>query len=208
MNSRKRQDPSLFAPGASRREFLGSLGSGLAGAALVQGTPAAQRVVEVTPGLIDVTLRVNDVVHRLRIEPRLTLLDVLRDHLGLMGTKLGCGRGECGACTVLVDGVPRYACMMLAPEAESSSITTVEGLLRGEEPGPVQRAFMEEDGFQCGYCTPGQVMAVEGLLRTVPDPTFEQIREGLSGNLCRCGAYAHIFKAARRAADLRRNGGR
>jgi xanthine dehydrogenase YagT iron-sulfur-binding subunit len=109
---------------------------------------------------------------------------------------------------VLVGGEPRYACMMLALEAEGAEVTTVEGLLDGETLGPVQQAFVEKDGFQCGFCTSGQVMAVEGLLRKRPDPTPEEIREGVSGNLCRCGAYAHIFASARRAGDLKRGGGR
>jgi xanthine dehydrogenase YagT iron-sulfur-binding subunit len=134
------------------------------------------------------------------VEPRWTLLYVLREKIGLTGTKEGCGRGECGACTVLIDGVPRYACLTLAVEAEGASVTTVEGLLRGEELGPVQSAFVEQDAFQCGYCTPGQIMSVEGLLRKNPAPSIEDIRTAVSGNLCRCGAYSHIFKAAARAA--------
>jgi xanthine dehydrogenase YagT iron-sulfur-binding subunit len=103
--------------------------------------------------------------------------------------------------------VPRYACLTLAHEAEGREITTVEGLMDGEELGPVQRAFVEEDGFQCGFCTPGQVMAAEGLLRGNPEPGLDEIRQGMSGNLCRCGAYPHIFKAVRRASELRRKGG-
>jgi xanthine dehydrogenase YagT iron-sulfur-binding subunit len=131
-------------------------------------------------------------------------LHVLRDRLSLTGTKPGCERGECGACTVLIDGVARYSCLTLAVEAAGTQITTLEGLLCGEELGPVQQAFLEEDAFQCGYCTPGQIMNVEGLLRKIPDPTIDQIREGVSGNLCRCGAYAHIFRAVQRAAQLRK----
>jgi xanthine dehydrogenase YagT iron-sulfur-binding subunit len=142
------------------------------------------------------------------VEPRTTLLDVLRGPLGLTGTKPGCERGECGACTVLVDGRTRYSCMTLALEAEGTEITTVEGLLRGEGLGDVQQAFVEHDGFQCGFCTSGQVMAVEGLLRANRQPSAREIREAVSGNLCRCGAYAHIFKAAGRAAELRTRGGR
>ncbi len=129
---------------------------------------------------------------------------MLRDELGLTGTKVGCDRGECGACTVLVDGRTRYSCLTLALEAEGHEITTLEGLMSGEELGPVQRAFVEQDAFQCGYCTPGQILAVEGLLRENPDPTIEEVRLGVSGNLCRCGAYPNIFRAARRAAELKR----
>jgi xanthine dehydrogenase YagT iron-sulfur-binding subunit len=135
------------------------------------------------------------------------LLYVLRDVLGLTGTKIGCERGECGACTVLVNDKPRYACMMLAVESEGIEITTLEGLLDGEKLGAVQQAFVDEDAFQCGFCTPGQIMSVEGLLRENPSPSIDEIRQGASGNLCRCGTYKHIFKAAARAAQLKRQGG-
>jgi xanthine dehydrogenase YagT iron-sulfur-binding subunit len=154
--------------------------------------------------VIMVKLLVNGRSHRLQVEPRWSLLFVLREKLGLTGTKVGCERGECGACTVLIDGQPRYACMTLAVEAVGKEIITVEGLMKGEELGPVQQAFLEHDAFQCGYCTPGQIMAVEGLLRSNPNPSLEEIRHAVSGNLCRCGAYAHIFKAAQRAAELRK----
>jgi xanthine dehydrogenase YagT iron-sulfur-binding subunit len=151
-----------------------------------------------------VTLHINGRAYRLLVEPRWPLLFVLRERLGLTGTKVGCERGECGACTVLIDGAPRYACLTLAVEAEGHEITTVEGLLRGEELGPTQQAFLETDGYQCGYCTPGQIMAAEGLLRANPDPAPEEIAREMSGNLCRCGAYPNIAAAVRRAAQLRR----
>ena len=189
----------------SRRGFLTGVGSGAlcvaaSGHLFAAGrTKAATAVLE--PGVLNkITLRINDRDHDLLVEPRWTLLYVLREKIGLTGTKEGCGRGECGACTVLIDGVPRYACLTLAVEAEGASVTTVEGLLRGEELGPVQSAFVEQDAFQCGYCTPGQIMSVEGLLRKNPAPSIDQIRTAVSGNLCRCGAYSHIFKAAARAA--------
>jgi xanthine dehydrogenase YagT iron-sulfur-binding subunit len=153
-----------------------------------------------------VTFTVNGRPHKVLVEPRWSLLYVLRDRFGFTGTKVGCERGECGACTVLIDGKPRYACMTLAVEADGHEITTVEGLMKGEELGPVQQAFAEEDAFQCGYCTPGQVMAAEGLLRANPSPTLDEIRQGMAGNLCRCGAYAHIFKAVDKAASLKRQG--
>jgi len=189
----------------SRRRFLTGVGSGAlcvaaSGHLFAAGrTKAATAVLE--PGVLNkITLRINDRDHDLLVEPRWTLLYVLREKIGLTGTKEGCGRGECGACTVLIDGVPRYACLTLAVEAEGASVTTVEGLLRGEELGPVQSAFVEQDAFQCGYCTPGQIMSVEGLLRKNPAPSIEDIRTAVSGNLCRCGAYSHIFKAAAQAA--------
>jgi xanthine dehydrogenase YagT iron-sulfur-binding subunit len=169
------------------------------------GEPAAE--VMKASEMTGIKLLINGRRHRLLVEPRWSLLFVLREKLGLTGTKVGCERGECGACTVLINGEPRYACMMLALEAEGKEITTLEGLMKGEELGPVQQAFLEHDAFQCGYCTPGQIMAVEGLLRSNPQPSVEEIRQGLSGNLCRCGAYEHIFKAVPRAADLRRGKG-
>jgi xanthine dehydrogenase YagT iron-sulfur-binding subunit len=189
----------------SRRGFLTGVGSGALCVAASGHLFAAGRMKAATavlePGVLNkITLRINDRDHDLLVEPRWTLLYVLREEIGLTGTKEGCGRGECGACTVLIDGVPRYACLTLAVEAEGVSVTTVEGLLRGEELGPVQSAFAEDDAFQCGYCTPGQIMSVEGLLRRNPAPSIEDIRTAVSGNLCRCGAYTHIFKAAARAS--------
>jgi xanthine dehydrogenase YagT iron-sulfur-binding subunit len=149
---------------------------------------------------------VNGRRHKALVEARWSLLYVLRDQFGLTCTKVGCERGECGACTVLIDGQARYACMTLAVEADGREITTIEGLMSGEELGATQRAFAEEDAFQCGYCTPGQVMAAESLLRTNPSPDLDQIRQGMAGNICRCGTYAHIFKAVAKAADLKRQG--
>ncbi|MFB3776596.1 MAG: (2Fe-2S)-binding protein [Bryobacteraceae bacterium] len=164
----------------------------------------AQKLVE--SDLVKVVLNVNGVDHTLMVEPRWTLVHVLRDRLGMTGTKPGCERGECGACTVLIDGVARYSCMTLALEAAGTKITTLEGLMQGEKLGPVQEGFRLEDGYQCGFCTPGQMMAAEALLSKNPDPSVEQIRDGMSGNLCRCGAYAHIFKSVRRAAELKKAG--
>jgi xanthine dehydrogenase YagT iron-sulfur-binding subunit len=193
----------------SRRGFLTGMGSGALCVAASGHLFAAGRANAATPvlepGVLNkITLRINDHDHDLLVEPRWTLLYVLREKIGLTGTKEGCGRGECGACTVLIDDVPRYACLTLAVEAEGASVTTVEGLLRGEELGQVQTAFVEEDAFQCGYCTPGQIMSVEGLLRKNPAPSIDDIRTAVSGNLCRCGAYTHIFKAAARATNSRR----
>jgi xanthine dehydrogenase YagT iron-sulfur-binding subunit len=196
--------------GLTRRGFLTIMGAGTMAAAvsgnLSAGTAKDTEVMK-PEEMTGVTLQINGRRHRLLIEPRWSLLYVLRERLGMTATKVGCDRGECGACTVLMDDLPRYACMTLAVEAEGSHITTLEGLMRGEDLGPVQQAFLEKDAFQCGYCTPGQIMAVEGLLRANPDPSVEEIRRGVSGNLCRCGAYARIFEAARYASGLRRSGG-
>ncbi len=194
----------------SRRRFFNSVAVGATEAAILT-VPDRAGAQLAPPAPVDaesvgIVLNINGRAHSLRVEPRWTLLEVLREQLGMTSTKPGCERGECGACTVLIDGVARYSCLTLAVEAAGAQITTLEGLMRGEELGPVQQAFLEEDAFQCGYCTPGQIMNVEGLLRTVPDPTVEQIREGVSGNLCRCGAYANIFRAAGRASQLRKAG--
>jgi len=194
--------------GLTRRGFLGTVGAGAVAAATVGAQAgSAEPVRPINEDTRSVVLQVNGRRHTLQVEPRCTLLNVLRDRLGLTGAKPGCEAGECGACTVLIDGRPRYACMTLAVAAEGAEITTVEGLMRGEELGDVQRAFIAEDAFQCGYCTPGQVMAAEGLLRASSDPSRDQIRHAMSGNLCRCAAYEHIFRAVERAARTRRNGG-
>ena len=194
--------------GVTRRGFFQLMGVGAMATAAtcgLSGEPAAE--VMKPSEMTGIKLLINGRRHRLLVEPRWSLLFVLREKLGLTGTKVGCERGECGACTVLINGQPRYACMTLALEAEGKESTTLEGLMKGEELGSVQQAFLEHDAFQCGYCTSGQIMSVEGLLRSNPDPSLEEIRQGLSGNLCRCGAYEHIFKAVRRAADLRRGKG-
>jgi xanthine dehydrogenase YagT iron-sulfur-binding subunit len=211
MDHEDKDKPAAAAGGVSRRGFITSVGSGAIGVAaagaLVKGAPAEAQAETVKAGEVStITLTVNGRRQKVLVEARWSLLYVLRDHLGLTGTKVGCERGECGACTVLIDGKARYACMTLAVEADGHEITTVEGLMTGEELGPTQRAFAEEDAFQCGYCTPGQVMAAEGLLRANPSPDLEQIRQGMAGNICRCGAYAHIFKAVSTAADLKRQG--
>jgi xanthine dehydrogenase YagT iron-sulfur-binding subunit len=190
----------------TRRGFLQLVGAGAVASAAVSGASTKPAAGVLDPAeMIKIKLSVNGRRHRLLVEPRWSLLFVLREKLGLTGTKVGCERGECGACTVLINSQPRYACMTLVVEAVEEEITTLEGLMKGEALGPVQQAFLEHDAFQCGYCTPGQIMAVEGLLRSNPNPSPEEIRLGVSGNLCRCGAYEHIFRAAMRAVELRRN---
>ena len=205
MNDDSHRKPSPGRWPLTRRGFLASIGTGAAAVAASGSLLAA--AAETGPGaapasadLRAVTLTVNGRTHEVLVEPRWTLLYVLREKIGLTGAKEGCGRGECGACTVLIDDLPRYACLTLAVEAQGTAITTVEGLLEGESLGLVQKAFVEEDAFQCGYCTPGQIMSVEALRRRNPSPSSEEIRTAVSGNLCRCGAYTHIFKAAAKAA--------
>jgi len=202
------EKPATGTGGVTRRNFLTTMGAGAIGATvsedvLAAGKEAAQPKVVPAGRTAEIAMRVNGQTHVLSVETRWTLLHVLREVIGLTGAKPGCERGECGACTVLIDGIPRYACLTLAVEAQGREITTLEGLMDGEALGTVQTAFAEADAFQCGYCTPGQIMAVEGLLRSNPNPSTEEIRRGVSGNLCRCGAYQHIFKAARRAAELK-----
>ncbi len=208
MKDKEKRKPQESGTGVTRRGFLGTVSVGAIGAAVATNLQA--ETTDKSAASADapkLTLAVNGRQYSVRVEPRATLQQVLREKLGFTGTKVGCERGECGACTVLIDGIPRYSCMTLAIEAEGHEITTVEGLMDGEKLGPVQQAFVHEDGFQCGFCTPGQVMAAEGLLRREANPSDEMIREAMSGNLCRCGAYDHIFKAVRRAADLRKSGG-
>jgi xanthine dehydrogenase YagT iron-sulfur-binding subunit len=151
-------------------------------------------------------LTINAGEHELALRGHETLLAVLRDQLQLTGTKLGCARGECGACTVLVDGRPVYSCLTLAAGCAGQSITTVEGLASGDSLHPLQKAFVDHDALQCGYCTPGQLMAAAALLSRHAAPSEDEIRRGLSGNLCRCGAYPKIVRAVQAAAaELRRD---
>jgi xanthine dehydrogenase YagT iron-sulfur-binding subunit len=150
---------------------------------------------------VAVTLRVNGVDHQLRLDPRVTLLDALRDALGLTGTKKGCDQGACGACTVLVDGKRVVSCLMLAAQADGREVTTVEGLSEDGKLHPLQQAFIHHDAFQCGYCTAGQLMSAVSLLAEGRAGSEEEIREFMSGNLCRCGAYPNIVAAIREAAQ-------
>jgi xanthine dehydrogenase YagT iron-sulfur-binding subunit len=151
-----------------------------------------------TPGEVDVTLTINGAPRALRIDPRVTLLDALRERLGLTGTKKGCDQGQCGACTVLVAGRRVKSCLTLALMAEGDPITTIEGLARGDELHPMQAAFLSLDGFQCGYCTSGQVMSALGLIAEGHAQSDEEVREEMSGNICRCGAYPNIVAAIQR----------
>lgn len=148
-----------------------------------------------------VRLRVNGTWREIWVEPRRTLLDALRWDLGLTGTKKGCDRGQCGACTVIVEGKAVYSCLLLAVQCDGKQVETVEGLGRPGELHPLQEAFLRHDAYQCGYCTPGQLMSAKALLDHNPHPTEEEIQEALSGNLCRCGAYAHIKEAVKEVAQ-------
>ena len=191
--------------GLTRRNFLKTMGSGAVAVAASDALTGFSTAVAAVPEkTVGIAFTVNGIRRNMVVEPRWTLLYVLREKLGITGTKPGCERGECGACTVLIDGVSRYACLTLAVEVEGREITTIEGLMAGERLGPVQEAFAEHDAFQCGYCTSGQIMSAESLLRENPAPGTDEIRKGMSGNLCRCGAYPHIMTAVSRAALLKR----
>ena len=142
-----------------------------------------------------VELKVNNHIYELEIETHKTLLEILRQDLGLTGTKEGCDGGECGACTVLLDGEPVLSCLTLALEAQEKEITTIEGLAKSNELDPIQKAFIEEGAIQCGFCTPGMILSAKGLLNQNPTPSLEEIKEGISGNLCRCTGYVKPLQA-------------
>jgi xanthine dehydrogenase YagT iron-sulfur-binding subunit len=156
-----------------------------------------------SPAKSRITLRVNGAAKQLTVLPWTTLLDALREHLGLTGTKKGCDHGQCGACTVLVDGRRINACLTLAIMRDGAEITTIEGLAEGEALHPLQQAFIDQDAFQCGYCTPGQICSAAGLISEGRAKSPDEIRELMSGNICRCGAYPHIVAAIQQAMKAR-----
>lgn len=202
-------------PGFSRRNFLKTVGAGSVAAGVLTRAPGAegQTVNAVGPGPVPISLSINGQTHRLELEPRVTLLDALRTRLNLTGVKRVCDRGSCGACTMIADGRPIYACSTLAIEAQSKKIRTVESFTQGTVLHPVQQAFCERDGLMCGFCTPGFVTAVVALLEKTPKPTREQARRALDGNICRCGTYVRVLEAALNPGSARdqqarlRNGG-
>lgn len=202
--------------GMSRRAFLKGMGGGVLGSAVLTTTgiisqkaqaeilgPAAEQI----RGREAITLLVNGEPRQVTIEPRTTLLEALREKLNLTGTKQVCDRGQCGACTVLLDDKPVLSCMTLALDARGKPVTTVEGLAAEGELTSLQAAFVEHDGLMCGFCTPGFVIAAHALLKRHPDPSWDEIRHGLSGNLCRCGTYPKVFEAVQAAAKSKRKGG-
>ncbi len=186
----------------SRRHFVGSTGAGLAAAAAVplraqdkkSGAPGADAPLPPVPRTT-IKFKVNGADQSLEIEDRWTLVEVLRDHVGLTGTKIGCDRSECGACTVLIDGKPMSSCTQLAVWMEGRSIQTVEGLSTNGLLDPLQQAFIDHDAPQCGFCTSGQLMAAKALLNRNPHPTRDEIRSAMTGNLCRCSNYNHYVEA-------------
>ena len=183
----------------SRRTFLEGTGAAIAATA-VAPTVAAQRGAPDAPARSPITITVNGARHEVEVDSHWTLVELLRDHLQLTGTKIGCDRGECGACTVLLDGKPVYSCSQLAVWANGLSIQTVEGLAENGHLHPLQEAFIEHDGPQCGFCTSGQLMSAKALLARNPRPTADDVRAALAGNLCRCSNYQHYAEAVLAAA--------
>ncbi len=199
--------------GISRRNFLKVSGISLTvplvlGPRVVRAGGADVKVFG--PGSVPITLTVNGKAMKTEVEPRVTLLEALRNDLDLTGAKRVCDRATCGACTMIVDGKPVYSCTVLAIEAQGKPITTVEGLMQGDKLHPLQQAFVDNDAQQCGFCTPGFVVACKAFLDKHPNPTPEQVQKGLGGNLCRCGTYigvrAAVLQAARQQKGGRRNG--
>lgn len=199
MNNDKLINDNLPA-GESRRSFL-KLSTALAALTITPAVvvkAAEKNLDEKAAGFFEkrpLQLQVNGVPHQLSVEPRATLLDVLREQLKLTGTKKGCDHGQCGACTVHVEGKRVLSCLSLAVMQEGKKITTIEGLANGDNLHPMQEAFIKHDGFQCGYCTPGQIMSGIACIREGHAGTEEEIRQFMSGNICRCGAYPNIVKA-------------
>jgi len=194
----------------SRRGFLQGLGAGtgVVGSGLL-ATPEqaeAQPTIPVAgPGVVTITLDINGQQMKASVEPRETLLDTLRNQLNLTGAKRVCDRGTCGACTVMVSGKVVYGCTVLAIDAQGKKITTIEGFAQGNKPHPITQAFVNNEAQQCGYCTPGFVVAAKGFLDRNPDPSYDQVKKGLGGNLCRCGTYVGVRKAVLEAAKEMKN---
>ena len=196
----KSKTPAIISSDVTRRELLAAAavtGGALVGGHLMPGStsPAEAQGAGTAPAPLNVVLRVNGSDHRLTFDSRTTLLDALREHLHLTGSKKGCGLGQCGACTVLMDGKRVKSCLSLAALVEGREITTIEGLAQAEQLHPLQTAFIEQDAFQCGYCTPGQIMAGVACIAEGHAGSAQEIRDWMSGNLCRCGAYDHIVAA-------------
>ena len=202
-DDRKPRKPSAI----SRRSFITGAGAVAAAAGLVRVRSAAAEEKTLPAGVVEqlgpeaatIELNINGKPATLTIEPRVTLLRALREHLGLTGTKLVCDRGACGACTVHLDGKPVTSCMVLAVDARGHQITTIEGLGTPSNMHPVQAAFVEADALQCGFCTPGMVMSVAAALERNPIARIDEIKRATAGNTCRCGTYPHVFEAALRA---------
>jgi len=191
-------------PSFSRRSFLRSAGVSAAATTIAGAAERAEAAPSVLgPDAVTLNLKVNGTLRTLSVEPRVTLLEALRNQLDLTGCKPVCERGGCGACTVLLDGAPVVSCLMLAADGEGHEITTVEGIGSPESMSALQAAFVEKDAMQCGFCTPGFVVAGTALLARNPHPTLDEVKAGLAGNICRCGTYGRIFEAVHAASQAK-----
>lgn len=197
-------DEESPTPEFSRRSFLKSAGVSAAATTMVGVGARGEAATVLGPEPVTLNLKVNGAVQAVTVEPRVTLLDALRNHLDLTGAKQICDRGGCGGCTVLLDGEPVVSCLMLAADAEGHEIITIEGIGTPEKMSPLQEAFVEKDAMQCGFCIPGFVVSGTALLAKTKDPSLDQIKAGLAGNLCRCGTYGRIFEAVETAAKAKR----
>ncbi|HVP42860.1 MAG TPA: (2Fe-2S)-binding protein [Terriglobales bacterium] len=205
--SKRKNPPPDTPPGISRRSFLKGAGVAAAGTAVLDSGLLAHAAIPprvAGPGAAAITLNINGTARRVTVEPRTTLAEALRDDLHLTGTKVVCDRGSCSACTVLLDGVPVNSCMTFALDVGTRKIRTIEGLGDPEHLHPVQAAFVEHDGMQCGYCTPGMVMSCAALLERNPDPRPEEVQQAISGNICRCGTYPKVVEATLATARSRK----
>lgn len=197
----KKENPST----RSRRTFLKEVGTGLVGAYVaspaikVNAQNIKEEILDSIHQKIQLKVIINGEKLSLKVRPETTLAQLLRDELELTGTKLVCNQGECGSCTVLLNSQPVYSCHMLALDADGGEILTIEGLLNGDELHPIQKSFVDEDGLQCGFCTPGQIMSAYAILKNNPDATDLEIQKGMAGNLCRCGAYPKILDSIKSA---------
>jgi len=200
--------PTRPKSGFSRRGFIQGvgIGSGSLGTGLLEKAAQAAPAGASGPGPVPITLQINGKAVNLTVEPRVTLLDALRNYLDMTGAKRVCDRSTCGACTVIMAGKTVYSCTVLAIDAQGKNIETIEGLSSGNKLHPVSAAFVNNDAQQCGYCTPGFVMAAKGFLDHHPNPTMEDVKHGLNGNLCRCGTYVGLRKAVLEAAREMKGG--
>jgi xanthine dehydrogenase YagT iron-sulfur-binding subunit len=207
-SSKKPDNPNTSSTGFSRRGFIRGvgIGGGALGSGALEETAAAAPAAVLGPAAVPVTLQINGKPHKLNVEPRVTLLDALREHLDMTGAKRVCDRSTCGSCTVIMGGKVVYACSVLAIDAQGKNIETIEGMNADGKLGAIPTAFVNNDGQQCGYCTPGFVMAVKGLLAKHPNPNPQLVNEELGGNLCRCGTYMGVRKAVLEAARTTKGG--
>ena len=210
MSKQQTDSPSQSLFPLTRREFVATVGGAAATTAVLSAVDLgvlekpllAAETPEVDKFHSLITLKVNGETHRLVVDNRTMLVDVLRNELGLTGTKIGCSRGECGACTVVMDGRAIYSCSTLAVDAQHSNIETIEAMAVGGRLHPLQQAFLDHDAMQCGFCIPGQLMALKAAIERRPNMTREELRQAVSGNICRCGCYANIIDAAEQAQRI------